>query len=1680
MGRSLLQLPTFAAAVDRCWAALQPHGVDVLHILTSEDPGTFSSIVNCLVGIAACQIGLVDVIKAAGIEVDGIVGHSVGELGCGYMDGCLTAEQTVLAAYFQGRACLEASLAKGCMVTVGIGAQHMKKVCPPDIEVVCHDAPNSCTLSGPAESVKKLTKLLQQKGVSVRELHCAGVALHSKQLAGVAPVLLKNLRKLIPQPKCRSAHWVSSSAPGNSFSSAEFHTQCLLGPVLFEDAAKRIPPTAVVMEVAPHGVLQAALGRVLHKAAVCIALTQRMQPDGTHLLLTGLGKLFELGLQPQLAKLYPPVQYPVSRGTPMISPLIRWEHSEDWHVMSYNVQSTLKYGEKSWDIDLDDDMLEYLSGHVIDGRVLYPATGYIELVWMTVKMMLGLVHTEMNICFENVHFHRATTFPKDAIVELVVMVQKVSGNFEVVEGKTAVVTGSFYLSDNISEDMVELEPPAPACGDDELGLTSRDIYKELRLRGYHYKGIFRSIVSADCSGRVGNIRWNNNWVAFMDSMMQMQLLHKDTRALAVPTFIQKLSVDGKKHSAVLSAIMDQNNDEEKDILLPVHFYEDVNVVQSGGVEMRGLRASPINMRRPQGEPVLETHGFMEYSEPPGLELLACVRVCMHLVLENQSGSSGSRVKVVELLGQGTELLAGHVVDILGDLPLIQPDITVVASADNPSVADLESSQIKVEDRKLDRGEDCRLIIAANILSDTKLLDMAVKALADGAFILTRETDADKSVEADLDVVFEKTLEDHKLLLLRKRRVVSDRAVISVSSDDYSWLPQLQTALSSSSDSRIVLVSQGDPLSGILGLVNCVSKEPGCDHVRCVFIPDASAPPFDLNLPLYEQQLRKDLLVNIYTNGRWGSYRHLPLVASSMMVEHAYCNVMTRGDLSSLKWVQGGIRADGFGLEPHEVLVHVYYSALNFRDVMTATGRISPALVGKTRFDQECVQGLEFSGITQDGRRMMGLFPFRALANLVVANSSLMWECPDHWTLEEAATAPVVYCTAYHALKMIGGLKKGDSVLIHSGSGGVGQAAIHICLHEGCRVFTTVGTPEKRQFIKKQFPQLTDEDIGNSRDTSFEQLVMERTAGWGVDLVLNSLAEEKLLASVRCLASNGRFLEIGKFDLSQNNPLGMEVFLKGTSFHGIMLDNIFTAPVDVRQSLYNLMCEGLKSGAVQPLMRTVFPTKEVEQAFRFMASGKHIGKVLVKIRPEEEEKAVIPSSFPMEAQPRFICKPECTYVIAGGLGGFGLELADWLVLRGARKLVLTSRSGLRTGYQSYRVRIWHSYGVTVNISLADITSEEGVTTLLSEANKLGPVDAIFNLAVVLQDSLLSNQTEASFTASVGPKALATRLLDKFSRQMCPLLQKFVVFSSVSCGRGNAGQANYGMSNSVMERVCEARVRDGLPGLAVQWGAVGDVGLVAEMHEDHKELVIGGTLQQRISSCLEVLDVLLAQSHPVVGSMVVAEKRAGRGSYKDVVECVSSILGIRDLKTVSHTTTLAELGMDSMTAVEIKQTLEREFEVLLTAQEIRSLTFGHLEKIAADRKQAKSAREQEAQDAALSDSPDLFQNMRLLIREIGDEQTAAQTMMRMDGGVEGVEDTRPTLFMLPGVDGMAVGLQPLAANLDCQVWCLQLGYVSEQQTVQDMAHSLLPHIHSHLPPGVPVNLLGYSFGGCWPWS
>lgn len=331
--------------------------------------------------------------------------------------------------------------------------------------------------------------------------------------------------------------------------------------------------------------------------------------------------------------------------------------------------------------------------------------------------------------------------------------------------------------------------------------------------------------------------------------------------------------------------------------------------------------------------------------------------------------------------------------------------------------------------------------------------------------------------------------------------------------------------------------------------------------------------------------------------------------------------------------------------------------------------------------------------------------------------------------------------------------------------------------------------------------MADRNFANSRDTTFEQHILRETKGRGVDIVLNSLSEEKLQASIRCLAQHGKFLEIGKYDLSQNNPVGMAAFLRNIAFHGILLDSLFMkksgnqrippSVVAQKQMVDQLMRDGIRTGAVRPLHSHVFGANDAEEAFRFMSTGKHTGKVVLKLRDEEQKKVCPPSNVSLKALARTEFTPNKSHIIVGGLGGFGLELAEWMIIRGCRKLVLVSRSGPRTPYQHLSIkRLRKKIGNSLLISKADVTTMTGAQQLIKEASSLGPVGGLFNLAMVLRDAMINDQTPTAFAECCAPKLLATEHLDSLTRKQCPDLEYFVVFSSTSCGRGNIGQTNYG--------------------------------------------------------------------------------------------------------------------------------------------------------------------------------------------------------------------------------------------------------------------------------------------------
>lgn len=322
--------------------------------------------------------------------------------------------------------------------------------------------------------------------------------------------------------------------------------------------------------------------------------------------------------------------------------------------------------------------------------------------------------------------------------------------------------------------------------------------------------------------------------------------------------------------------------------------------------------------------------------------------------------------------------------------------------------------------------------------------------------------------------------------------------------------------------------------------------------------------------------------------------------------------------------------------------------------------------------------------------------------------------------------------------------------------------------------------------------------------------------------------------------------------------------------------------------------------------------------------------------------------------------------------------------------------------------------------------------------MGPVGGIFNLAVALRDGIFDNQTSQMFIESLAPKADATKYLDEYSRKLCPALKHFVIFSSVSCGRGNAGQSNYGMGNSIMERICENRHKLGLPAKAVQWGAIGDVGLLANLQENNMDMEISGTLPQRINSCLEVLDNLLTNNEPIVASMVVAEKRFEDVKKGNIIEAIMNIMAIRDRKQISMEASLSKLGMDSLMGVEIQQILERDYDIALSSQELRSLTLGQLEKLV----NAKNSSESGDGKVANGHMPI---GIEMLLTSFGDEKKSKQTVLKVNNVQSG--DTKILIFA--GVEGMNNdALNGLAENLKYPAFALQLGNTVEAATLDEI--------------------------------
>ena len=559
----------------------------------------------------------------------------------------------------------------------------------------------------------------------------------------------------------------------------------------------------------------------------------------------------------------------------------------------------------------------------------------------------------------------------------------------------------------------------------------------------------------------------------------------------------------------------------------------------------------------------------------------------------------------------------------------------------------------------------------------------------------------------------------------------------------------------------------------------------------------------------------------------GSLLSETVAKSKAASDIAYCLKFNMpGQLKNLYWQELSeqfLQADEIEIKPHA-------AGLNFRDVMYAMGLLSDEAV-ENGFAGPTL-GMELSGTVTNvgsavldfkaGDEVVGFAP-ACFSSRVISQTTAITHKPASWSFEEAATIPTTFFTVYYALHHLAQIQAGEKILIHGAAGGVGIAAIQFARYCGAEIFATAGSDEKRDFVRL----LGADHVMDSRSLAFSDDIMQITNGEGVDIVLNSLAGEAITRNLSILKPFGRFLELGKRDFYENSKIGLRPFRNNISYFGIDADQLLIERPDLANQLFKEMMSLFDDGSLRPMPYRSFSATRIEDAFRYMQQSRQIGKVVVSF---VGDKAISPESIkPLKiSQAELVCDPVASYLVTGGLSGFGLKTACWLVEKGAKSLVLISRSANVDDKSRSIIDKLKNKGVKVYTRACDVTNKEAMVALVSEIQQvLPPLKGVVHAAMVLDDGLIRNMTQAQILSVMQPKITGAWNLHEVTQGLT--LDFFVMYSSATTFVGNPGQANYVAANSFLESLASLRKSKGLSACYAAWGAISDVGYLARNEE-----------------------------------------------------------------------------------------------------------------------------------------------------------------------------------------------------------------------------------------------------------
>jgi acyl transferase domain-containing protein/acyl carrier protein len=1515
MGQQLYrENAVYRKAVDAADAAFAKHaGWSILaEMLADEDASRMTHNDIAQPANFIIQVGLTAIWKAAGVTPAACVGHSVGEVTAAYVTGALSLNDAALVSFHRSQ-CQQKMAGQGGMLAVGLNAEaagELAALFPDQVSIAAINSLSSVTLAGDVAALHDIAEVLEEEGV-IHKILKVEIAYHSYQMDPVKQDLKTALAGLSPRaPQIPLWSTVTAGEITGASHDADYWWQNVRQEVRFADALSDLAAAGhdLFVEIGPHPVLTSAIRETTStlEGQAEVLHTLRRGQDETLTTAMALGQVFcASGAIDWHAKYGPTVRH-------VAMPSYPWQRSRHWSETEACRADRLGDGgdpllgaaldgpDPAWQSELTYAAAGYLRDHQVGGAIVFPGAAFTQIMQAAQKAeqpeSWGVIE---DICFDNVLPFDVDDKPIIRTIlsdkGLCITIHGRRANAQAEKWQACCTARLSKVRAKVSEDKINLD----AIRADLTDIVDvGKLYDSLRARELDYGPAFRGIKSMTRKG--------NRFAAKITMDVSVEL--PDDYAFVHPTLLDSA------FQAMIAGLPDDQ-------------------LQAGEATFVPHRIERLHLHRPVGR---EMWCVGKIRQSDAKKLVGDLTLCDAdgTILVQVTGMQCKALPVVDIGPDAVLDRAGYAFEWRAASPVMPAEIT---------------------------AERWLLMADATVLAEALAAEMSAR----GA-IVTRALPDATPVLADRVIFLAGKAEDDPtglttcLQLCQLARVA--QAQLTVLTTRSGLRPMTQAAHTATDQFALP------------GLARVIASE--YPDLACRLIDIGPDPVSDVIKDLVSEIARPDTGETEVALGRDGRFVHRltrtdlpqPIVLppeDRPTTDPFVLEFAKAGDISSARFVAVARQAPKSG----EVEFRMLETALNFKDVLKILNVLTDRVIEGTFFGKSIGMeaAIEVVRVGKDvtrfavGDRIVTCLScgcFRGYATVDAASVVCAPVLPEHDPAGLAAM-PVVFVTAYYALRRLANLQPGERVLLHSATGGVGLAAIQIARLCGAEVYATAGNDTKRAYLQTQGVQ----NVYDSRSLDFADEIMRDTGGEGVDVVLNVLHGEAQQKSIGLLAPFGRFIEIGKRDIEENRGMGLAEFNRNLQFSAVDIDRMLAEKPALFDSVLQEVWDKVRAGHLAPVPVTSFPITQVAEACHALRRAEHLGKIVVSI--QDLTLPIVP-----EQTGPALFGADSSYLVTGGLGGFGLKVAEWMAENGAGHLVLASRRGAGGVEEQSTLAALRASGASVSVHALDVSDAAAVTKLIADLEgTVPPLRGVFHAAAVLDDALLADLDDARFAGVMAPKAggawnlhMATQALD---------LDYFVLFSSVSALVGNQGQANYAAANTYLDGLAGLRRQMGLAATSINWGALADVGMAARDDQVAALLAQQGVLSLAPAVALAGLARGLMTGHAQIGIMDVDWSRwtqtnpnsARMHKFQDLImaetdgvtaSLTAALSDLTEAERRNHVMTLlargvsevlrtqakeldvglslSQLGIDSMMVVEVQLVIERDFGIALSTMDV----------------------------------------------------------------------------------------------------------------------------------------------------